>query len=104
MKVITQGHRYELDNFDQPTKQRQTLQFIEKGPISTEDKTLITINDGTTNEEVIAVLLDRMDYLQYKFPCTENAMAITKLQEALMWLNKRTQDRIKRNVEGTNQM
>lgn len=34
------------------------------------------------------------------FPCRENAMAITKLDEALMWLDKRKKDREKRSVEG----
>lgn len=32
----------------------------------------------------------------------ENAVAITKLDEALMWLEKRTKDRVKRGVEGVN--
>ena len=52
------------------------------------------------NEEVLEVLIDRMNFLQSKFPCRENAIVITKLEESLMWLNKRTQDRLKRNVEG----
>ena len=34
------------------------------------------------------------------FPCRENSMAITKLDEALMWLKKRKTDREKRGVEG----
>ena len=38
--------------------------------------------------------------LNKKFPCRENAMVITKLDEALMWSEKRKQDRINRNVEG----
>jgi hypothetical protein len=41
-----------------------------------------------------------MQYLQGKFPCRGNALVITKLEESLMWLNKRTADRVKRNVEG----
>ena len=60
---------------------------------------LITANDGTTNEELLSVLIDRMSYLQGKFPCRENAIVITKLEESLMWLNKRTEDRKKRGVE-----
>lgn len=46
------------------------------------------------------VLIDRMNYLQGKFPCRENAIVITKLEESLMWLEKRTNDRKKRGVEG----
>lgn len=37
-----------------------------------------------------------------KFPCRENSMIITKLDEALMWSDKRKKDRLKRGVEGTN--
>ncbi|MEI6823172.1 MAG: hypothetical protein WCL51_14670 [Bacteroidota bacterium] len=103
MKVITEGHRYTMSNFENK-ENGQTIQFIEKVLIENEtlpnDKVLTTINDGTTNEEVLEVLIDRMKYLQGKFPCRENAIIITKLEESLMWLNKRTADRIKRNVEG----
>lgn len=103
MKVITKGHKYELDHFENfglPGVPVQTLQFIEKVPESEGSSTLKTVNDGTTNEEVIAMLIDRMQYLQGKFPCRENAIVITKLEESLMWLNKRTADRKARNVEG----
>lgn len=106
MKVLTEGHRYELSNFENKDAQGQTIQFIEKVPTHTLDETcldktqLTTVSDGTTNEEVIEMLLNRMNYLQSKFPCRENACAITKLDEALMWLNKRTSDRVKRQVEG----
>lgn len=33
--------------------------------------------------------------------CRENSMAITKLEEALLWLRKRTMGREQRGVEGT---
>lgn len=36
-----------------------------------------------------------------KFACRENAIALTKLEEALMWLEKRTADREAREIEGT---
>ena len=100
MKVNIEGHNYTFDNFEDKSSEGQVLQFIQKEPISEGSTELITINDGTTNEEVLAVLINRMQYLQGKFPCRENAIVITKLEESLMWLNKRTSDRIKRNVEG----
>lgn len=97
MRVITEGHKYELDSFEGGTP--QVLQFIEKAMAegSTE---LRTVNDGTTNEEVLAMLIDRMQSLQSKLPCRENAIVITTLEESLAWLNKRTADRKKRNVKG----
>ena len=103
MKVLKEGHLYELANFENKEAKGQEIQFIEKGNLSDNSISLVTINDGTTNEEVIEVLIDRLQYLNGKFPCRENSIAITKLEEALMWLNKRTEDRLKRNVEGTNQ-
>jgi hypothetical protein len=102
MKVLTPGHRYELDNLEPtlPGAVKQTIQFIEKEPVLAGSTQLGTVNDGTTNEEVLKVLIDRLAFLQAKFACRENAIAITKLEEALMWLNKRTADRKVRGVEG----
>lgn len=58
--------------------------------------------NGTFVEIIIAAAKQRIEfYNESKFKCRENSMAITKLDEALMWLNKRTQDREKRQVEGT---
>ena len=102
MKVLTEGHRYEVSNFENKEEQGQIIQFIEKKPIAEGSTELKTVSDGTTNEELIAVLIDRLGFFQSKFPCKENACAITKLEEGLMWLNKRTADRMKRNVEGKN--
>lgn len=57
--------------------------------------------NGCQNEDLIEVVLDRLrDFQNGKFPCRENAIAITKLEEALMWLDKRTLDRKERGVEG----
>ncbi len=57
--------------------------------------------NGATNEALLAVLIHRLQFLNGKFPCRENSLAITKMQEALMWLEKRTADRITRGVEGS---
>lgn len=105
MKVLREGHRYELENFENKDGQGQVIQFIEKEPIGTKlsagkSGEMVTVFDGTTNEELLEVLINRMNYLNNKFPCRENSSAITKLDEALMWLEKRTRDRQKRGVEG----
>ena len=42
--------------------------------------------------------------LNEAFPCRENALTITKIEEALHWQEARTKNRIKRRVEGTNQL
>ncbi len=104
MKTLTAGHRYELENFEAKDQPGQVVQFIEKRVTGENEPAvagqLITIHDGTTNEEVIRMLVDRMNSLQAKFPCRENAIATTHLETALLWLEKRTADRVARGVEG----
>lgn len=97
MKSLVEGHRYELSNFEDNSKGQQ-VQFIHK---EQNNGSLQTLVDGTTNEEVIEMLINRMEFLQEKMPCRENERAIVKLIECLMWLNRRTSNRIARGVEGT---
>jgi hypothetical protein len=100
MKIITPGHRYVLANHEAPNSPEQTLQFIEKRPVTEGASELVTVNDGTTNEEVLRVLIDRLSSMNAKFPCRENAIATTHIETALLWLEKRTADRKARGVEG----
>ena len=61
--------------------------------------------NGITNEVLLAIVEDRLAGFQSgPYACRENAIALTKIQEALMWLLKRTRDRLSRGVEGTNQV
>ena len=58
--------------------------------------------NGAFVEGVIAAAIDRIQWYQNsKFKCRENALAITKLEEALLWMQWRTIQREKRDVEGT---
>jgi len=60
--------------------------------------------NGLTNESLLAVVIDRLQGFQAgDFSCRENALALTKLQEAMHWLQHRTLDRLKRRVEGKNE-
>jgi len=92
MEVIDPGHEYVLEGF-QSGQLEHSLLFIkmENGEY---------LNDGTTNEEVLKVLIDRMYSLNTKFPCRENSIVITNLEESLMWLEERTRKRKVQGVEG----
>lgn len=58
--------------------------------------------NGLTHEVLIAVVVDRMrDFQRGPYACRENAIALTKLEEAQHWLHSRTKARISRGVEGT---
>ena len=61
--------------------------------------------NGAFVEGVIFAALGRLEhYQESKFRCRENSLAITKLQEALHWLQHRTADREFRAVEGTHEV
>jgi hypothetical protein len=69
---------------------------IQEGPIKE-----VGVN-GCQVDTVIETAKLILEGLNKNFPCRENSMAVTKLDEALMWLQKRKQDREERNVEGFN--
>ena len=57
--------------------------------------------NGITNEALIAIVVDRLLGAQDgPFKCRENALAITALEAASLWLARRTLDRMSRGVEG----
>lgn len=93
------GHLYFIDipGTKDPTAysppQRVILEF-QNGPVKEAGA------KGITNEALLAILVHRMKHLNEKFSCRENSIVITKLEESLMWLEKRTKDRIARGVEG----
>ena len=57
--------------------------------------------DGTTVEDLIAVAIGKLSMYNKEVPSRETSLAITKLEEALLWLHYRTVDRTQRSVEGT---
>ena len=69
---------------------------IQCGPIK-----VVGVN-GCQIDDVIKFARDFISRLNMEFPCRENSLVITKLEEAEMWLNRRKQDREKRGVEGLN--
>ena len=61
--------------------------------------------NGVCNEDLIAMVICRLEHFQKsEYSCRDNAMAITKLEEAMLWLRKRTVGRENRGVEGTNKI
>lgn len=61
--------------------------------------------NGVANEDLLGMVLCRLEGFQNsEYKCRENALAITKIEEALMWLRKRTNARVKRGVEGTSKV
>lgn len=74
----------------------------QNGPLGRPEDGARKPQNGAFVEGVIAAALDRLEYYQRsKFKCRENALAITKLEEALHWCQHRTDKREDQKVEGT---
>lgn len=100
INIVEPGYAYDLNNVDGG---EQVLLFIKKAPKTPEDSTLETVQNGTTNEAVIAVAIDRLKFLDGLMPSDFNKDAIMHLEAALSALESRTADRKQREVEGTHQ-
>lgn len=88
------SHDYQI-GVDLGTEERTVVIQFQAGAIKEVGR------NGITDEALIAVVIDRLRGFQDgEFRCRENAIALTKLEEAMLWLNKRTIDRMRRGVEG----
>ena len=73
--------------------------LFQNGPINE-----VGVN-GLTHEALLAILIDRLRGFQNgPYKSKANACALTHLEEALMWLNQRTLERMRRGVEGTHKV
>ncbi|OPZ65912.1 MAG: hypothetical protein BWY85_00271 [Firmicutes bacterium ADurb.Bin506] len=79
--------------FNHPT----TRILFQKGPRS-DPKARHGVLDG----DLLEIVRDRLKaFQQGEFATRENACALTHIEEALMWMNKRAEDRAERSVLGT---
>lgn len=91
------NHHYEI--FTADCKRKFTKICFQNGPIKEAG-----IN-GIHNEDLIAIVIDRFAGFQNgPYGCTENALAMIKLEESLHWLKHRTEQRERRGVEGTHEV
>lgn len=93
------NHRYEVSGYaPQEGAPATTVVAFQNGPIAESGV------NGITQEVLIAICIDRLKSFQEgPFASRENAVALTHLETAQLWLFKRTLDRMQRGVEGTNQ-
>ena len=91
-------HRFSVSTTAEPSIVLADIHFQE-GPVKE-----CGVN-GVMNEDLISMVICRLEHFQKsEFACRENALAITKLEEALLWLRKRTMGREKRGTEGTHKV
>lgn len=93
MKVIKEGTEFELTNFN--GEGSQLIKFTEKLPNG-------CYSNGTTNEEVINMLIERFYHLQKMRYSPENQHAIFLLKDVRRLLFKRLQRKVQ-NVKQHNE-
>lgn len=69
---------------------------IQNGPIG--EKAV----NGMQVTDMLMFVKELYTSLNHAFPCRENSLTITKIEEAIHWQNARTADRQGRGVEGYN--
>jgi hypothetical protein len=67
---------------------------IQDGPIAENGVNGIQVAD------MLKYVIELYKSLNDAFPCRENSLTITKLEEGLFWQNERTRERTQRQVEG----
>lgn len=88
-------HSYSVENME--TGEKYAEVSFQNGPVKE-----FGVN-GCHQEDLLAIVIHRLESFQAgNFKCRENALALTKLEEAMHWLNHRTAKRQARGVEGVN--
>jgi len=59
--------------------------------------------NGVQALDILKYSKNLFESLNEAFPCRENALTITKIEEAIHWQEARTKNREKRGVEGKNE-
>ena len=94
-------HHYRIVNTDASKDEKLIFNVInfQDGPVKEHGV------NGIHNEDLLVIVVDRLEGFQGGIhACRENALALTKIQEALHWLNHRTTTRQQRGVEGTHKI
>lgn len=87
----------EIENSDDVTGVVPVLKFtIQSDPVSD-----VGVN-GLQANDILKYTKCLFESLNDAFSCTENVHTLLKLEEAIMWQEKRTRDRERRHVEGHN--
>jgi hypothetical protein len=91
---VSPGRAYELANAAQTGEPGQVLRFIDTAAQM----------DGTTNDEVLAMMIDRLNRLEAEEHSRENVMALGHLLQARTWFELRTAARVAAMARNANTM
>ena len=100
LTVVPPGQKEKNLDVYEAEARKERRQYIDikfqEGPIKE-----VGVN-GCHAEDVIDLLVETIRGFNTAFPCRENSLCITHLEEAGLWLLKRRINRIEQGVEGYN--
>lgn len=89
-------HRYSISTANEPSEILLNVQFQEGARNEAGSK------PGVLDADLLEIVRNRLQHFQKgEYATRENACALTHIEEALMWMAKRSDDRAERGVLGT---
>lgn len=91
------NHRYQIVDINNPDVVYGNI-ILQNGARKLDDSV-----HGVLDTDLLEIVRHRLQcFQQGPFSSRDNSVALTHVEEALMWMNRRVEDRIERNVLGTN--
>lgn len=104
-QTIEQGTHYELPVWEvidgkgiEKTGGTLPLCFVRGSKLKEEE---VEKREGVLHETLLSAMIEDLKFKQSLVPGREGAIVITKLEEALHWMEERQKQRESRNVVGT---
>jgi hypothetical protein len=99
----------EMSELENGAHRRFTIKAVENdavlGEVKFQSGELINGLNGIFIEDLLEITVQHLKQFQdSEFRCRENACALTHVEEAQMWLEKRRKNRMVRGVEGTHKI
>lgn len=103
--IIEEGSFYELPEYEvidnvgiQKTGEVLQLRFVRGSKLKDEN---VERRNGIVHETLLAAVIHDLKFKNELVPSRESSIAITKLEEGLMWLTQRSKVRQQNNTLGT---
>lgn len=98
---IADDYRASIDNGSDVAEPKDTYLRIrfQVGGLKNDD---LSTRNGAFIEDLLIAAYAKLNEYNKELPCRENSLALTKIEEAILWLDARTEDRKRRGVLGEN--
>jgi hypothetical protein len=103
--TVEEGTKYELPIYEvvdnvgiQETGQVQVIEFVRGSKLGDEQ---VEKRKGTLHEHLLSTMIHDLKFKSKLVPSRESSLVITKLEEALFWMEERQRSREAAGIAGT---